>query len=338
MSSALPASRPKIVLLSLGGTIASAPATPGGGSLPTLTATDIVAGAPGAEQVAELVPVSFRQLPSSHLTLVDLVALAREIEDRFADGFDAAVVTQGTDTIEETAFALDLLVADSKAIVVTGAMRGPSILGAEGGANLLAAVRVAASPAARGLGTVVAMNDEVHAARWVQKTHTSNVAAFRSPMTGPIGWLAEEAVRIAVRPVGREPVALGAGAPADIALLAMPLGEDGRLIGRLAEAGYEGAVIEAMGGGHVTPSAAEALERCAATMPVVIASRSGAGETLRRTYGFVGSEIDLAARGVIFAGWLPGPKARLLLSFLMGAGVRDPRAIAAEFERRRELS
>ena len=95
MSSALPASRPKIVLLSLGGTIASAPATPGGGSLPTLTATDIAAGAPGAEQVAELVPVSFRQLPSSHLTLGDLVALAREIESRFADGFDAAVVTQG---------------------------------------------------------------------------------------------------------------------------------------------------------------------------------------------------------------------------------------------------
>lgn len=329
--------RPRIVLLTLGGTIASAPAKPGGGTLPTLTAADIAAGAPGVTEVADLVPVSFRQLPSSHLTLDDLVALAREIDGRFEDGFDAAVVTQGTDTIEETAFALDLLVGGAKPVVVTGAMRGPSVLGSEAGANLMAAVRVAACPAARDLGCVVVMNDEVHAARWAQKTHTSNVATFRSPMTGPIGWVAEDAVRIALRPAGREPVAIGAGAPADIALLAMPLGEDGRLIDRLAETGYQGVVVEAMGGGHVMPSAAMALERLAAVMPVVIASRSGAGETLRRTYGFVGSEIDLAARGVAFAGWLSGPKARLLLSLLMASGPREPKAVAAEFERRRGL-
>lgn len=337
MSSPAPAPRPRIVLLTLGGTIASAPSGSGGGTLPTLTADDIALSAPGVADLADLVAVSFRQLPSSHLTLGDLADLAREISTRFADGFDAAVVTQGTDTIEETAFALDLLVAGAKPVVVTGAMRGPSVLGTEAGANLLAAVRVAACPAARGLGTVVVMNDEVHAARWVQKTHTSNVATFRSPMTGPVGWLAEDAVRIASRPAGREPLAIGDGAPAEIALLAMPLGEDGRLIDRLIDAGYRGLVVEAMGGGHVTPSAAMALERAAAIMPVVIASRSGAGETLRRTYGFVGSEIDLAARGVAFAGWLPGPKARLLLSLLMASGLTEPKAVAAEFERRRGL-
>src|SRR4051794_38111823 len=96
--------RPRIILLTLGGTIASAPAGPDGGALPTLTAEDIAASAPGVADLAELTAVSFRQLPSSHLTLDDLAALAREIAARFETGFDACVVTQGTDTIEETAF------------------------------------------------------------------------------------------------------------------------------------------------------------------------------------------------------------------------------------------
>src|SRR6185437_4013034 len=119
------------------------------------------------------------------------------------DGSAGIVITQGTDTIEETAFALDLLWAGHAPIVITGAMRNPSLPGADGPANLLAAVQVAASPTARGLGALVVFNDEIHAARFVSKTHTSKPSAFQSRHTGPIGWLSEGHPVVVSRPVGR---------------------------------------------------------------------------------------------------------------------------------------
>jgi|SRR5215203_2007488 len=106
------------------------------------------------------------------------------------------------------AFVLDLLVDTDAPVVVTGAMRNPTLPGAEGPANLLTSVQVAISEAARGVGTVVVLNDEIHAARFPQKTHTSNPATFRSPLTGPIGWIAEGTARVATRPVGGHHIAL----------------------------------------------------------------------------------------------------------------------------------
>lgn len=125
--------------------------------------------------------------------------MATEITRLFEEGSDGIVITQGTDTIEETAFVLDLLVDAETPIVVTGAMRNPSLPGADGPANLLASVQVASSFAARGLGTLVVFNDEVHAARFVRKTHTQNPATFRSSPVGPIGWISEGTPRIPTR-------------------------------------------------------------------------------------------------------------------------------------------
>jgi L-asparaginase len=130
-------------------------------------------------------------VPGSELNLEDLIELAGEIQAHI-DAGTRGVVTQGTDTMEGTAFVLDLLVHADAPIVVTGAMRHPSLPGAEGPANLLASVQVAVSDAARGVGTMVVVNDEIHAARFVQKTHTTqNPATFRSPLTGPVGWVSE---------------------------------------------------------------------------------------------------------------------------------------------------
>jgi L-asparaginase len=130
-------------------------------------------------------------VPGSELNLKDLIELAGEIQAHIDAGTRGVVVTQGTDTMERTAFVLDLLVHADAPIVVTGAMRHPSLPGAEGPANLLASVQVAVSDAARGVGTVVVLNDEIHATRFVQKTHTQNPATFRSPLTGPEGWVSE---------------------------------------------------------------------------------------------------------------------------------------------------
>ncbi len=313
-----------IAVLSCGGTISSVRAGEGLGATPTLNAAQLVQGLPQLREVATIEAESFRLLPSPHLTISDVVQLARRAEERLSDGADGIVVTQGTDTIEEVAFGLDLLLPGDQPVVVTGAMRNVSLPGADGPANLLASVQVAASEAARGLGVIVVMNDEIHAARNVRKTHTASTATFHSTTTGPIGWVAEGRPRIAVRPAGRFGIALPVDAQVrPVCLLKMSIGDDGRLLSHVLNAGYSGLVIEGFGGGHVTKAVAEdrMLDELLATMPVILASRAGSGELLQKTYsGFPGSETDLLARGMIPAGVLDGPKARVLLTLLLMSG------------------
>jgi L-asparaginase len=324
-----------MTVFSLGGTIASTNSggNAGGGVSPRLGARELVDAVPQLQEVAELETVAFRQKASGDLTFGDLVALAGEIDKRIEAGVAGVVVTQGTDTIEESSFALDLLVRGPRPVVVTGAMRNPTLAGPDGPANLLAAVQVAAAPVAAGLGTLVVLNDEIHAARFVRKTHTSSPATFRSSTVGPLGWVVEGRPRIAFRVPVLEGVPTGVGeeVPA-VALLACALGDDLRLIGRIEELGYAGLVLDAFGGGHVPGHVVPAIEELATRVPVVLSSRAGAGEVLQATYGFPGSERDLLARGLISAGFLDGRKARVLLSFLLAAG-HDHEGVRVAFER-----
>jgi L-asparaginase len=323
---------PKVSVLSLGGTIAMT-GDGGSGVVPKLTGEDLVSAIPQLATVAEVAASSFRQAPGAHLGIEDLVDLTAEISLLIAAGTDGIVITQGTDTIEETSFVLDLLVDTEAPVVVTGAMRNPSLAGADGPANLLASVQVAASPVARRLGTLVVLNDEIHAARFVRKTHTQNPAAFGSSPVGPIGWVVEDVPKIAVG-LPRIPHLL---VPKryqsnSVALLTVALGDDGSLLRAVEGSGYAGLVVEAMGGGHVPAVMVEALASLAEKIPVVLASRTGGGETLRRTYGFPGSETDPLRRGLIYAGPLDGLKARLLLMLLMLSGIERKEAAPA-FER-----
>jgi L-asparaginase len=311
---------PRVAVLSLGGTISSTDSG-GKGVEPTLTGEALISDVPEIAEVAEVSAISFRQAASGELTVDDLVELASEIEDRIDEGASGAVVTQGTDTIEETAFVLDLLVDRDAPVVVTGAMRNPTLPGADGPANLLASIQVAASEAARELGAVVVLNDEIHAARFVRKTHTSNPATFRSDPVGPVGWISEDVPRVVVRPVGRHKITLpGDAQDRPVALHTFTLGDDGRLLPEIERQGYAGLVVEALGGGHVPSITVDALEDLAVKMPVILASRTGGGEVLRSTYGFIGSEMDLLERGLIYAGPLDGLKARLYLAVLLRAG------------------
>ena len=306
-----------ISVIALGGTIAMTD-DGGPGVVPTLTGDKLVAAIPGLGDVADITASTFRQIPGAHLSIDDLVALADEISDHFRNGADGVVVTQGTDTIEETAFALDILLDSERPVIVSGAMRNPTLPGADGPANLLASVVVASDPAAADMGTLVVLNDEIHAARFVRKTHTSNPATFRSDPVGPVGWVAEATSRIVLRPTRQPLVGLDEGSDdKPVALMTLSLGDDGRLVDAAVSAGYRGIVVEAVGGGHAAPVVADALGRAAGEMPVVLCSRTGSGETLRGTYGFPGSETDLLSRGLIGSGFLDGPKARILLSLLL---------------------
>jgi len=311
---------PRVTVFSLGGTISSVESGDKGVE-PTLTGEALVSDVPEIAGVAEVSAVSFRQAASGELTVDDLAELASEITDLVGEGASGAVVTQGTDAIEETAFVLDLLVDPDAPVVVTGAMRNPTLPGADGPANLLASIQVAASDVARDLGAVVVLNDEIHAARFVRKTHTSNPATFRSDPVGPVGWISEGKPRVVLRPVGRNKLTLPEGTQdRKAALLTIALDDDGRLLPAIEQQGYAGLVIEAMGGGHVPSVMVEALEDLAEKMPVILASRTGGGEVLRSTYGFPGSEIDLLDRGLINAGLLDGLKARLFLTLLLRSG------------------
>lgn len=312
---------PRILLLSLGGTITMTRSLEGG-IVPTLTAADLAASVPGLAAAAQIETLSPLRRPSAGLTLDDLIGVARTLDERLAGDLDGAVVIQGTDTIEETTFVLDSLIARDKPVVVTGAMRGPESAEADGPGNLLAAAIVAGSAAARGLGVLAVLNDEIHAARLVQKAHTALPSAFRSPLAGPVGLVIEGEARIVLRPRRGPVVAVPlAEAPAPVALLKMGIGDDGRLLAALPDLGFAGVVIEGMGAGHVPEALAEIVSALVARIPVVLASRAATGPVFSRTYGYPGGEIDLLARGVLSAGILSGVKARLLLQLLLRAGV-----------------
>lgn len=323
---------PRLLILSLGGTITMT-ASASGGIAPTLGAEDLIGAVPGLDALATIEARSPLKLPSSSLTLDHVVAVAAELRAAFANGIDGAVVIQGTDTIEETAFALDLLVGGDNPVVVIGAMRGPQSPGAEGPANILAAALVATSPEARGLGALAVLNDQIHAARFVRKGHTALTSAFVSDNGGPLGIVAEGAVRLFTRvpPLGLDRAAFAVeGELPPVALIKMAMGDDGRLLRAAPSLGYKGVVLEGMGAGHVPAGIAGLVGEVAAELPTVLASRTLAGPVFTSTYGYAGSEIDLLARGVIPVGFLSAVKARLLLILALKAGM-DRTAIAKAF-------
>jgi L-asparaginase len=300
------------------------------GATPRLGAADLVADLPELAGIAEIQTHTFSTVPSSDLTLDDVLALRDLIDDRVrrSPDLDGVVVTQGTDTLEEAAFALDLLWDGRCPVVVTGAMRNASVPGSDGPANLLAAVATAISARAHDAGVLVVADDQIHAAAYVRKTHTHSTATFRSPTLGPVGYVVENEAHLPLLPrrrprLARLPRSVG---PSPVALVTFGMGDDARLLAAVLGSGYRGVVIEAMGGGHLPGHVAtsEELKILVGTMPVVLSSRAGAGHLLRSTYSFTGSESDLLARGLISSGALDGRKARILLSLLLaGSATRS---------------
>ena len=324
--------RPAVAVLALGGTIAMTSDRPGGDVAPGLSADELVAAVPGLDRVdVTVVARTVLSVPGASLTFADLGELAALI-DRLADEVDGVVLTQGTDTIEETAFALDLTVRADLPVVVTGAMRNPTLAGADGPANLLAAIQVAACPGVRGYGTLVVLSDEIHAARRVRKTHSTSVSAFVSPDTGPLGHVVAGAPRLLARPAARVVLPVGAGEPV-VALVTAALGDDFPLL-RPVRTDLDGLVVAGFGVGHVPAGTVDLLAEYAARVPVVLAGRTGAGAVHEATYGFPGSELDLQRRGLLNAGFLDPYKARVLLRALLAAGL-DRDELAARF---REVS
>jgi L-asparaginase len=325
---------PTVAIGALGGTIAST-SNDGTEVVPTLSAEALATAVPGLEQTATVRAETLASLPSPSLdepTIVRTLAWAQAAVDAGARG---VVVTQGTDTLEESAYLLDLFWDRPEPLVVTGAMRSPQAAGADGPANLLAAVRCALASGSRERGVLVAFDDELHQARWVAKTDSMSTSAFRSAVFGPIGRCVEGEVVYGVPPVRVPPLRLSPGQEAGdprVPLVATYLGDDGYVLDAIRAEDVDGVVIAGFGAGHVSARMAEAVGRLARQVPVVFASRTGSGPTGRAMYGYPGSEIDLLARGAVGAGWLSPVKARLLLWALALRGPVARAEVAQEFE------
>jgi L-asparaginase len=227
--------------------------------------------------------------------------------------------------LEETAFALELLLRVDVPVALTGAMRLANQPSADGDANLIAAVRVAASAEARGKGVLVVFDDEIHWAPLAKKRHAFRTHAFSSDPFGPMGWIVEGRVRFFLKPEKRLPLLKWGGRQTVIPILEVGPGLEAEFIERLPNA--DALVLSLPGGGHVAESAVPLLS--ALPMPVIFASRTGAGETLRTSYGYPGGEIDLLARGLIAAGPLDARRARMAAAILLSGGAT--RGKIAEF-------
>lgn len=251
-------------------------------------------------------------LPSPHITPVEMLTLAERIKKAAAENFSGVVITHGTDTLEETAYFLDATVGDLMPIVVTGAMRSSNELGSDGVYNLLSAIRVVTTSAAKNKGVLVVMNDEIHSAQFVTKTHTTNVATFRSPTFGPVGVLTKNDVLFFQAPLSFERLNINSVA-GQVPIFKAYAGMTSSFFEMIDASRLSGLVIEALGAGNLPPQTLPALKKIIATgVPVVLVSRcfNGIAEPV---YDYSGGGVELAQLGVIFCQGINAQKARLKL-------------------------
>ncbi len=309
-----------IVILFTGGTIAMRNDPGGSGAVPSLTSREILEATRGIDAITGVETEEWGVFPGPHMTVDRMWALRNRIAEHLRrPEVTGVVVTHGTDTLEESAYLVARSLPAAKAIVFTGAMRTVSDLGWDGPANLLEAVRVAASPETRGYGAMVVISGQIFAALDATKTNTHLLDAFESPGLGPLGVL-DEGELIMHRELPPAPPVVGPASlatPVDIIFVAA--GCDARLLDASRERA-RGVVIAAMGRGNVPPDLVPAIERWIAEgKPVVLTSRTEGGR-VGHTYGYAGGGRRLEELGVIFGGSRRAQQARIDLMLALGAG------------------
>ncbi|HCU6905004.1 TPA: asparaginase [Staphylococcus aureus] len=279
-------------------------------------------------QIDELNPFN---VPSPHMTIQHVKQLKdiilEAVTNKYYDGF---VITHGTDTLEETAFLLDLILGIEQPVVITGAMRSSNEIDSDGLYNYISAIRVASDEKARHKGVMVVFNDEIHTARNVTKTHTSNTNTFQSPNHGPLGVLTKDRVQFHHMPY-RQQALENVNEKLNVPLVKAYMGMPGDIFSFYSREGIDGMVIEALGQGNMPPSALEGIQQLVSlNIPIVLVSRSFNG-IVSPTYAYDGGGYQLAQQGFIFSNGLNGPKARLKLLVALSNNL-DKAEIKSYFE------
>ena len=267
----------------------------------------------------EVVSVDFLNLPSPHIQIDHMMMIYKKIREE-ASHFDGFVITHGTDTLEETAYFLDTMSTPQKPIVMTGAMRSSNELGSDGIYNYRTALRVAADEKSADKGVLVVMNDEIHAAKYVTKTHTTNVSTFQTPTHGPLGLVTKREIlffKAADKRVRFDLQAINGVVP----IIKSYADMDTILLDALVEAPISGLVIEALGAGNLPPASIAAIKKLInKQLPIVLVSRcfNGIAEPV---YAYDGGGIQLEELGVLFVKELNSQKARIKLLIAVNVGL-----------------
>ncbi|MET0553102.1 MAG: asparaginase [Vicinamibacteria bacterium] len=328
--------KPRVHVLFTGGTISMRIDPRTGGAVPALSGEEIVSQVPGLADEAELVLEDYARLPGPHVTPHWMWRLKDRVAAVLADpAVDGVVLTHGTDTLEETAFLLDLTLDASRPVVTCGAMRTVSEPGWDGPANLLAAVRTAVHPGSRGRGVLVVVGESIHSAAEASKWHAQALHAFRSPH-GPLGTVERDGL-LFHRPPFAAPRLPAKRLVSEVDLHTMAAGVDDGLVRASLARGARGLVLEATGCGNVPPAVVPGIRAAlSARVPVLLVSRCPEGR-VAPAYGYDGGGRMLRDLGVVLCGEMPGPKARILLMVALGV-TTDPAELRALVTERSQAS
>lgn len=313
----------KLLILHTGGTISMSEGKDG--KVSPSANNPLLASLARLSYPAQLSQESVLNVPSPHITLAHWLLLKTRIEKAiYEESYDGIVITHGTDTLEETAYFLDLALDVDVPVAITGAMRSSNELGSDGLINLQSAILVALCPESQGKGVLVVMNDEIHHAKFVTKTHTTNVATFQTPTFGPCGLIAKNRVLYFQQLTEYERFPTQTITRTNVQLVKSYAGMDSFLLEQLAHHGCDGVVIEALGAGNLPPSCLAGLDALLrANIPVVLVSRAFNGVT-QDVYDYLGGGKQLKQQNVIFTTGLSGQKARIKLLVLLNQELSKP--------------
>lgn len=326
--------RPVVVFLATGGTIAMKIDPVKHAPVPAISGEDLLATVPDVSRHARVEVKNISNIPSDYMDPVRWIGLSQEVNAALARPEVAGViVSHGTDTLEETGYWLDLTVDSEKPVVVIGAQRNASEPDFDGPRNLLNAVRIAVDPQSRSKGVMLAMNNQINAARDVTKTHTSSVETFKSGDFGLLGEVDFDRVVYGRAPLRRQHIPIKTKSMPYVEIIPMYGGADGYLVKAALDHGAAGLVIEGLGWGNVNQPMFAAIKKALAKrVPVVITSRVPNGRVLPN-YGFEGGGKTLVEAGAAMGDDLSPQKARILLMLLVQNGVTGQKDLQAAFDR-----
>ena len=302
-----------------------------GGAVPRFSGEELLGKIPAAEELANITCYDFGKYPGPHMTPELMFQLADKIKELISQNdYSGVIVTHGTDTLEETAYMLDLTIQVPIPIVVIGSMKNSSEPDWDGPRNLLDAMHICLSQNCRNLGVLVCLNGEINAASEVTKTYTDEVDTFRSLDFGALGFVQNGRVILNRLPRKLETIATKK-INTNVDMLTAYAGMNDKFFKFSADSGVEGIVVEALGVGNVPPAAFEGIKYAIEKgIPVVLVSRCPAGETLD-IYSYPGAGKWLHQLGVLFAEYLNGQKARIKLMLALGK-TKDKKELKKLFE------
>ncbi len=321
----------KIAIIFTGGTISMKFDHKISAAIPALSSEEIISSVTDIEDFCDIEIINFGSLPGPHVTpdiMMEISIITKKMLKR--DDINGVIITHGTDSLEETAFLLDLTINSEKPVIVVGSMRNASELGYDGPSNLSSAICTCISDESKNKGVLVVMNNEVNSAREVSKTHTMSLNTFKSYF-GPLGIVDNDEV-IYYRNITKHSHIFTDKLVKEVGLIKSCSGMDGSLIDYLVMNNYKGIVVEAMGRGNLPVDMARAIkDAISKNIFIVIVSRCHTGRVLD-SYGYEGGGKKLRNFGAIFSGDLNGQKARIKLMLALSI-TNDKNKIKEIFEK-----